>query len=422
MVGIFLASAGQTLAAVNSWTIEKDAPDANKLKFYWNDAKATSPLTITTGDLVDPVGKVGIGTASPATRTHIVQPYTINGGTTLPDTSWGVYKKDMTLLLDTGTDRTINRGGGIGFSNKDGFVLGAIKGAATNSTLTDYGGYLGFYTTGATSGGGSNGYERMRIDQNGKVGIGTVNPAMSLDVNNTVQIKNSTGNSSIQLRGGVDGGNSSTIYMYNPAGVLKTIISDGTYTSNFNGPPSDWAIKATGISHGVYGYGSSYGVYGDSPLNRGVYGTSVTGVGGTFISSKSGCFADVGHPSYSTYGNCDTYTTKNSYAAGYPGASSKTLKENFQTINTQEILDKISNLPVMKWNYKKDDPSIMHIGPFSEDFHSAFGLAGTDDKTINLIDEAGIALAGEKALIEKNKELERRITELEEKINTLLSK
>ena len=73
----------------------------------------------------------------------------------------------------------------------------------------------------------------------------------------------------------------------------------------------------------------------------------------------------------------------------------------------------------MKWNYKFQDPSTKHIGPFAEDFHDLFGLSGADNKTINSTDLNGVTLAGVKALIEKNKELEKRVSILEEKINSL---
>jgi len=143
----------------------------------------------TTGSLIDSLiyenVNVGINTMNPAAKLDVVKDYTVGVG--CGGSCWGVYQQDMNLLLRTSnTSRTIDVGGAIGFTDSSpGFNYGAIKGAATNSTANEYGGYLGFYTTGSNSGGGANGYERMRIDQTGKVGIGTTTPTRLLHIRDT---------------------------------------------------------------------------------------------------------------------------------------------------------------------------------------------------------------------------------------------
>ena len=49
-------------------------------------------------------------------------------------------------------------------------------------------------------------------------------------------------------------------------------------------------------------------------------------------------------------------------------------------------------MPISSWRYEDEPNAIRHIGPMSQDFHSAFGL-GHDDKTIAMVDADGIALA-----------------------------
>lgn len=82
-------------------------------------------------------------------------------------------------------------------------------------------------------------------------------------------------------------------------------------------------------------------------------------------------------------------------------------------------------LPVSKWNYKSDKEA-KHIGPMAQDFHAAFGLDGTDDRHISVVDENGVALAAIKGLNEKleveNAVLRKRLDELEAQVKALSEK
>ena len=77
----------------------------------------------------------------------------------------------------------------------------------------------------------------------------------------------------------------------------------------------------------------------------------------------------------------------------WTNASSREMKTNFITLDPQAILDKINQLPVLKWNYKLEDPTIKHIGPIAEDFYSLFDV-GNDNKHISSLDPAGVAILG----------------------------
>ena len=81
-------------------------------------------------------------------------------------------------------------------------------------------------------------------------------------------------------------------------------------------------------------------------------------------------------------------------------------------VNTSEILQKISALPLHRWSYKSQDESIQHIGPTAQDFRAAFGL-GESDTTINTLDPDGIALAAIQALHKEVIELRARVQTLE---------
>ena len=81
-------------------------------------------------------------------------------------------------------------------------------------------------------------------------------------------------------------------------------------------------------------------------------------------------------------------------------SSDRNMKENFTDVDVQDILSKISHLPIASWKYKRDSDPIRHIGPVAQDFHAAFEI-GASDKTISVTDAYGVALAGIKALNEK---------------------
>ncbi len=89
-------------------------------------------------------------------------------------------------------------------------------------------------------------------------------------------------------------------------------------------------------------------------------------------------------------------------------------KTDINDIDNQQILEKVSALPVSSWSYKVQ-PGVKHVGPMAQDFYAAFGLGHTE-KGISTLDTSGIALAAIKALNENLEAKEARIMELEEKL------
>ncbi len=109
-------------------------------------------------------------------------------------------------------------------------------------------------------------------------------------------------------------------------------------------------------------------------------------------------------------------------------SSDRNLKENFEPVDGEELLEKISELPVTKWNYKIDDGKASHIGPVAQDFYSILGI-GSDDRTIAALDEAGVSLAAVQQLYLRSKgqeseieDLRNEISELKKLVRTLLDK
>ncbi|MCU0858493.1 MAG: tail fiber domain-containing protein, partial [Pontiellaceae bacterium] len=123
------------------------------------------------------------------------------------------------------------------------------------------------------------------------------------------------------------------------------------------------------------------------------------------------------------YGGFRLFTAAGVAAQLVPGSSSwsslsdRNAKENFEPINTSEILEKVAALPITAWNYKDDPDRRRYIGPVSQDFHAAFGLGS--DTSINTLDTDGVALAAIQALAKQNAELKEELNALKARLDAL---
>jgi hypothetical protein len=95
----------------------------------------------------------------------------------------------------------------------------------------------------------------------------------------------------------------------------------------------------------------------------------------------------------------------------WTNASSRALKENFQIVNPQQVLQRVVDLPITRWNYRSEGETVEHIGPMAEDFARAFGLGETDE-AIATVDADGVALASIQALHELIQDKDAAIDEL----------
>lgn len=95
-------------------------------------------------------------------------------------------------------------------------------------------------------------------------------------------------------------------------------------------------------------------------------------------------------------------------------------KFDIQSINPEEILQRVLSLPVQSWRYKDPDldHNAPHIGPMAQDFHAAFGL-GASDKRIAMVDANGVLLAAVQALHHQILEQRADILELRARLANL---
>ncbi len=101
--------------------------------------------------------------------------------------------------------------------------------------------------------------------------------------------------------------------------------------------------------------------------------------------------------------------------------SDSTKKENFQNVDGEDLLNKISQFKLTTWNYKTQDPNkFRHYGPMAQDFYAAFGNDGIgtigNDTTIASSDFDGINLIAIQALEKRTKDQEASIEYLNQRI------
>jgi hypothetical protein len=243
----------------------------------------------------------------------------------------------------------------------------------------------------------------------------------------------------------------------------------------------DGVLGESSGGNGVEGYtvgGGSYGVYGHNDAGvgvfgysagsgAGVFGSSASGVGGSFTGGTAAIVAngmvrlndnniylragpDTNHGIGYYYGSksfagnttidgpvlfgfnsgvlgTEKFGTEHialqwdsgsvSVYGTFNNLSDRNAKERFANVNPAKILAEVMRLPVSEWSYKTD-PGTRHIGPVAQDFYSTFDI-GTDEKHIAPIDEGGVALAAIQALNQKVEEKNRKIGELETRLEKL---
>jgi hypothetical protein len=101
----------------------------------------------------------------------------------------------------------------------------------------------------------------------------------------------------------------------------------------------------------------------------------------------------------------------------FVSSSDRNAKQDFGSVDSLAVLDKVSKLPVQTWEYK-EDPGTKHLGPMAQDFYAAFGV-GPDDKHITTVDEGGVALAAIQGLNQKLGEKDGQIAELRRELAEL---
>ncbi len=235
--------------------------------------------------------------------------------------------------------------------------------APTTSAGADRAGHLDFTTGTALSD------VRISMNRSGNVGIGTTSAISKL----TVKSDGSPYNAGVFIGG-------STAFSILPYNGLVH-LSAGTYYDN-----------------GTWKYYRSAGAS--------IFGINETS--GTVWYSGTG----------DSYSNVASGVTLWNASGTWVGSSSRKLKENFTKLNPDDLLNKINQLDVTRWNFKSEGKAVTHIGPVAEDFYRIFKTGDAEDH-LATIDTAGVSLAGVKALSGRARSQQQQIEEQQKQIDDL---
>lgn len=199
-------------------------------------------------------------------------------------------------------------------------------------------------------------------------------------------------------------------------GLSTTASGDPSVAMGYGSIASGFASVAMGFTATA---DANYTVaLGNSVSTNGKQGSCIIGDGSTFTvmnATVNNQFSARFEGGYRLFSNT-SLTTGVTLAAGagsWTSISDKNKKENFNAINTEEILQKVGALPLSNWNYKSQAATVRHIGPMAQDFFAAFHLDGESDTTINTLDIDGINMAAIQALKIRTDELRAAMQQLE---------
>ena len=403
---------------------------------------------------ITPAGKVGIGTTSPVGKLTVKN----NGGT--PSSDWvlsgdpvfttfaeatgGNADHILAMASNTSTARPniiVRRSRGT-LSNPNAVVnndfLSSLQASGHDGTNFQNPANVDFFVDGTPSAGNvparisfstgtnlGNRTERLTIKASGNVGIGTTSPSNKLHVvgrgrfTDGLSVESGGIYSSYSSGNGVEGyGNTSYgigtygsgyygaygsgakygAYGYSSTGFGVYGLSTSSY--NANGSTGVYGTAYYGVqgkgTYGVFGEGSSYGLYGSSASNYGVVGVGAYGVYGSgtsygiygYSSKETGVYGYTGGGGTNYYGvygyngstgygvrgycysGAGVYGSSNSgyagyfagnvYATGTYQGSDRKLKKNIEDLSS--AMDIINKLQPRSYEYRQDgNYKLMHL-------------------------------------------------------------
>lgn len=286
---------------------------------------------------------------------------------------------------------------GGGYNNDALGEHATVGGGSTNDAVGDYatvgGGYLNCAEGGATVGGGFRNY----ANGGATVGGGSDNDAAGICATIGGGDHNYAQGDCATVGGGFGNtanGSRATV----PGGLGNAARGSGSFAAG---------IYACANHHGSFVWSDSAVTSRESAYTTNSNQFRVRARGGTWFFSNAGMTTGA----YLAPGS-------NSWASACDSAT----KEDFREVDRKELLEKVAALRVRNYKIKDQDDGTLHIGPVAQDFAAAFGV-GENNKSINMADADGVALAAIQALYDEMKARDeaqqKRIVQLETELARL---
>ena len=208
------------------------------------------------------------------------------------------------------------------------------------------------------------------------------------------------------------------------SGHYSTAIGNSNTASGENSIAMGYQTIASGLNSTAIGYKVSTNnqtgalIIGDSdPLAQGPVSS---GFPDEFVARFNNGYY------FLTSGNINRFGVSiGHYGNAWVSICDKNRKENFEELDGEDVLQKISKINFTSWNYKMQDPKIYrHYGIMAQDFyrafgHDKFGSIG-NDTTVNPIDMIGIDMTAIKALEKRTENLKGENLILQQSVTQLV--
>jgi hypothetical protein len=276
--------------------------------------------------------------------------------------------------------------------------------------------------------------EAMRITQSGNIGIGTTNPSSKVEIAAqdglavtgfqpfiTLRDANAGARCLIQCVDGHIG-----LIPNNPGNVAALFLQANTGRVGIGTTQPEELLHVVGDVHMVNNNtGTGIGLEVDTSLNTALIVTTTAPDSTAFFVNQRGSGNIMTGRNAQ---NAEVFRVLNNgdvQVRGVTLACDMNVKDNFSSVDTRAVLEKLAGMPIQEWNYKTDPTSVRHIGPASQDFRAAFELNGDDETNIASVDAQGISLAAIQGLNEKlnaeNAQLRTTLADLERRLAALES-